>query len=203
MFAKMLVACSLSAGSVAVVATAAQEWENLANQFLVLSREADSFTLEADFRISAGIVKWTVRGSGNQRRWEVVAAKAGLLLVPKCTEPIEAWLTELLKEGDWPGTIPQLALVSERRARLLARDALLDRTSAPDIEPPTLSEQIEAFRVEADVSQEKLAELVDRNTRTIQRHLSGETKPSPRQIYRYEKEFSKLLNRQVVIKKLS
>lgn len=188
--------------------TDAEQWENLANQFLMMSREVDSFTLTADFTISAGSVKWRVNGS-NQTRWELLAAKAGLLRIPKCTNPIDAWLTELLKEGAWPGQIPQLALVSERRARILARDTLIasvqqNEASVPDATVRlSISEQIEAFRVEADISQERLAELVGRSARTIQRHLSNETTPGKREIFRYEKEFSKLLNRAIVIRKLS
>jgi hypothetical protein len=68
--------------------------------------------------------------------------------------------------------------------------------------PPSIAEQVESLRNEADVTQEKLAELIGIDVRNVQRHLAGAT-PQSRTLARYERVFSKLMNRQVVIKKTS
>jgi DNA-binding XRE family transcriptional regulator len=66
----------------------------------------------------------------------------------------------------------------------------------------TIAEQLERLRIEADITQMKLCELVNLDPRTVQRHLAGATMPSSRIVYRYAKLFSMLLKRQVVISKL-
>ena len=69
--------------------------------------------------------------------------------------------------------------------------------------PPSVAAQLERLRVESDITQEWLAELVNLDIRTVQRHLSGATTPNSRLLYRYNAAFSNLLNRQVVISELS
>ena len=65
----------------------------------------------------------------------------------------------------------------------------------------SIGEQIEALRIEADISQEKLAELVHIDIRNVQRHLANVTTPNDRNISRYQRAFHKLMNRQIVITK--
>lgn len=76
------------------------------------------------------------------------------------------------------------------------------QTKAHGPEQPTIGKRIECLRIEADITQLKLCELVKLDPRTVQRHLAGTTVPSSRIVYRYEKLFSMLLKRQVVISKL-
>lgn len=78
--------------------------------------------------------------------------------------------------------------------------------SGPDaIKPETESvgTQLNRLRDECRLTTEELAELIDIETRSVQRHLAGDSVPYDRHLRAYEREFSKLLNRKVVIRKLS
>jgi hypothetical protein len=66
----------------------------------------------------------------------------------------------------------------------------------------TIAEQINRLREECHLTAEELAEEVELDSRTVQRHLAGETTPYPRHLRVYERVFFKLLNRQVVIRKM-
>jgi ribosome-binding protein aMBF1 (putative translation factor) len=68
--------------------------------------------------------------------------------------------------------------------------------------PDTLGSQINRLREECHLTEEELAEKIDIDIRSVQRHLAGETVPYARYLRRYETEFSKLLNRRVVIRKM-
>jgi predicted nucleotide-binding protein len=131
------------------------QWEGLADQFLQLSYDVQSFALTAIYIRSIGTTgeeatRWEVYGGSNRQRWELTAYKAGQLLYPDSPEPRIAWLYELLtKEGDWPEKkrhepdgaielhrqIPQLAAVSERRCRTLTIEAL--HSTRARVSPPT------------------------------------------------------------------
>jgi ribosome-binding protein aMBF1 (putative translation factor) len=65
--------------------------------------------------------------------------------------------------------------------------------------PETIGEQIRRLREESHLSTEELAEKAELDTRTVQRHEAGHMKPQPRRIRTYERTFSKLLKREVVI----
>jgi hypothetical protein len=67
----------------------------------------------------------------------------------------------------------------------------------------TVASQINRLREECHLTLEELAEKISLEVRSVQRHLAGQTIPYARNIRRYEREFSKLLNRQVVIRKSS
>lgn len=75
-------------------------------------------------------------------------------------------------------------------------------TAAHRPDQPAIGKRIERLRIEADITQMKLCELVNLDPRTVQRHLAGATVPSSRIVYRYERLFSMLLKRQIVISKL-
>jgi DNA-binding XRE family transcriptional regulator len=79
----------------------------------------------------------------------------------------------------------------------------------PDINNPstapkvgTVAKQLEALRVECDLTQQQLSDLVGIDIRTVQRNLSGESTPSRRRVKPYEQVFSKRLKRNVVIEHL-
>ena len=67
----------------------------------------------------------------------------------------------------------------------------------------TVAQQIEALRLECDLTQQKLSDEMGIELRTVQRHLSGESVPHRRGLAAYEKYFSKRLNRKVIIVHLS
>jgi hypothetical protein len=62
--------------------------------------------------------------------------------------------------------------------------------------------QINRLRDECHLTEEELAEKVDIDIRSVQRHLANEVKPYARHLRTYEMVFSKLLNRKVVIRKM-
>ncbi len=69
--------------------------------------------------------------------------------------------------------------------------------------PETLAAQINRLREECRLTAEELAEKIDIDIRSVQRHLAGKTVPYARYLRKYEREFSKLLSRQIVIRKMS
>ena len=76
----------------------------------------------------------------------------------------------------------------------------LELKSQNDI--PRIGEQLDLLRNECRMTVEELAEAAGINTRTVARHLSGQSIPYPRTISAYERVFSKHMKRQVVIKQM-
>ena len=74
------------------------------------------------------------------------------------------------------------------------------RPNAPGQE--SAAEQLEKLRQESRLTIEQLAEKVGVNVRTVQRHLADDSSPYLRHLTAYERVFSKLLKRDVVIKKM-
>ena len=75
----------------------------------------------------------------------------------------------------------------------------------PEPEPreaDTLGERINRLRKESRWTIDQLAEQIDVNLRTVQRHLANDGKPHWRHISAYERVFSKQLHRKVVIEKM-
>lgn len=66
-----------------------------------------------------------------------------------------------------------------------------------------IATQIEALRAEARLTIEDLAHKVEVDPRSVQRHLAGHSQPYKRHLRAYERVFSKLLNRSVVINEMS
>jgi ribosome-binding protein aMBF1 (putative translation factor) len=64
----------------------------------------------------------------------------------------------------------------------------------------TIGAQIKRLRVECDLTEEDLAEVMELDIRSVQRHLASETAPRALTLRKYEKAFSKLLNKQIVIR---
>jgi DNA-binding XRE family transcriptional regulator len=63
--------------------------------------------------------------------------------------------------------------------------------------------QIKRYRDECELTTEELAEAVELEVRSVQRHLANAATPYVRHRRKYQRVFSKLLNRKVVIGKLS
>jgi len=74
--------------------------------------------------------------------------------------------------------------------------------SLPSPKSPTVGPQINNLREECHLTVEELAEHIQMDTRSVQRHIASERIPYARHLRAYERVFSKLLNRHVVIKKM-
>lgn len=74
-------------------------------------------------------------------------------------------------------------------------------TVVPFIKPPKspTALDIERFRKEARITQEELAAETGFDASTVYRHESGDATPQPWRISTYERVFSKLLNRNILI----
>jgi hypothetical protein len=66
----------------------------------------------------------------------------------------------------------------------------------------TIADQLERLRDECRWTIPKLAEAAGIDSRTVDRHLTGKVTPYARTISAYERAFSKLLKRHIVIKKM-
>lgn len=62
----------------------------------------------------------------------------------------------------------------------------------------TVAEELEALRLECDLTQQQLSDELVMELRTVQRHLSGESQPTRRAIQRYRQYFLKRLKRNVL-----
>jgi len=65
----------------------------------------------------------------------------------------------------------------------------------------TTGHEIERLRTESRITVERLAELMDLDPSTVSRHQTSDLKPSLRHLGRYDRVFSKLLGRKIVIGK--
>jgi hypothetical protein len=86
-------------------------------------------------------------------------------------------------------------------AKLLRLDPIPEAATAP-LSNETIAAQIQRLRDECRLTTEELAEKIELEPRSVQRHIAGDSIPYTRNLRRYETEFSKLLKRQVVIRKL-
>ena len=75
----------------------------------------------------------------------------------------------------------------------------------PQVAPKTeaVGAQIDRLRKECQLTPDDLAEGVEIDVRSVRRHLSGDSVPYDRNLWAYERLFSKLLQRQVFIRKMS
>ena len=65
----------------------------------------------------------------------------------------------------------------------------------------TVAAQINRLREECQLTVDDLAEKMSLDVRSVRRHLTGDTVPYDRHVWAYQRLFSKLLNREVVISK--
>jgi len=69
--------------------------------------------------------------------------------------------------------------------------------------PESVGHQINRYREECRKTIEDLAEEMEISTRAVQRHIKDDCMPLARVLTGYERIFSKYLNKQIVIKKMS
>jgi DNA-binding transcriptional regulator YiaG len=85
--------------------------------------------------------------------------------------------------------------------KVSARPRPLAASTAP--EPDTVGAQINRLREECHLAPDELAVKIGIDVRSVRRHLKDSSLPYDRTLWAYETLFSKLLNRKVVINKMS
>jgi hypothetical protein len=92
---------------------------------------------------------------------------------------------------------------AELRRKIQAQEgrAKAVKTVHPDGE--SVGRQIDLLRNECQLTEEQLAEKMMITARTVQRHISDTCLPLSRSLTGYSRLFSKLLRRQIVIRKMS
>jgi hypothetical protein len=91
---------------------------------------------------------------------------------------------------------------AEERKKLQAHE---DRAKAVEIvraSSESVGHQIDRLRKEARMTLEKLADKMNLNIRTVQKHIADIITPLGRNLKGYERVFSKSLNRSIVIKNM-
>jgi hypothetical protein len=91
--------------------------------------------------------------------------------------------------------------LKERGVR--SADATTKPSSPALKEADSVGAQISRLREECRLTVEALAEGIDVDVRSVRRHIGGQSVPYQRHIWAYEKLFSNILNRKVVINKMS
>jgi AraC-like DNA-binding protein len=113
--------------------------------------------------------------------------------------------------------INHFSSLSYHDVKVTEMSATIDQTLRPLIEehlrkqaipgvpspPETTAGQLQKLRDECRWTIEDLAGATNLSPRQIARHLSGKFQPLPRNISAYERAFSKMLKRQIVIVKMS
>jgi hypothetical protein len=85
--------------------------------------------------------------------------------------------------------------------KVSARPRPLAASTAP--KPDTVGAQINRLREECHLAADELAVKIGVDVRSVRRHLKDSSVPYDRTLWAYETLFSKLLNRKVVINKMS
>lgn len=93
--------------------------------------------------------------------------------------------------------------LSSKRERDRLSSAVPAQPEVTEQKAESVEAQLNRLRDECHLTAQELAELIDNGVRSVQRHLAGECVPYDRHIRAYEREFSKLLNRKILIKKMS
>ena len=167
-----------------------------------------------------------------RREFEALAVRAAWgIASPGATDLLVVWFEALRRDGSGfrstsnaiepvqTGSIFDVCEASANLCRILERQAFQAEckerqpphpapppssalAAAPSPPEETIATQLQRLRVECDLTEEALAELVDIDIRSVQRHLASETVPRALTIRKYEKVFSKLLNRQIVIRQM-
>jgi hypothetical protein len=73
------------------------------------------------------------------------------------------------------------------------------RQNSEGSELKAAGQEIDRLRKEGRLTMEDLAKAINSTPRTVQRHIAGENKPLPRCVAAYERVFSMLLKRKIVI----
>ena len=142
----------------------------------VLSKEYDDAGLA--LREFWAAMKLEIEGVSNS--FELYDSQKRLLEVEFFASPQKPASVKTLAVAPQPSAIPPVAPKAE-----------------------TVGAQISRLRDECHLSEEELAEKTNMGIRSVQRHIAGESMPQAKNIRAYERIFSKLLNRQVVIRKMA
>jgi len=150
-------------------------------------------------------------------QFEALARRAGDGFSPNSEDSFQAWIAALWAfnanvdtHREMIGREPHVFVEDRKRIRDVAQTSALlcshleitelngerkSRTQPSE----TIGKQIERLRLEAQITQEKLAELVRLDIRNVQRHIAGVSTPSDRTIVRYQNVFKQLLGRKILI----
>jgi hypothetical protein len=206
-------------------------WRDLASQFRVLpDRTLDFRAIRDEGRwMLAGGAKSEPERARLRYRFEQLAVQAAAAAGRSAL--LESWLDLLVAEGppvsgietadDFGGQvvygesvlIPRLVVASVDLCLKLETQAFIARLPAPPAPSPpsippsaihaeTIPEQLSRLRDESRWTMDELAEEIQVDPRTVQRHLAGDSSPYKRHIAAYERVFSKRLSRKVLIEEM-
>lgn len=205
-------------------------WRDLAEQFRLLHKR-EPF-LSADYSMFRGENHWSIGAVAPEvqallmRAGSAVAepsASDPLIAWLQCLMH-EGYFQEVGSEVEAAGEkfrhigrIPALCDRSSRLSKILEVRAIQAKfeekqrsamksdpepTEAPTPPQPTVAEQLKALKSECRLTAEEMADALKVNLRTVQRQLAGKINPRDKQRRAYERLFSKLLKRKVIISKM-
>ncbi len=128
------------------------------------------------------------------------------------TEVIPAFLLSFSKLRGWPMGARDLremnhyvrGPLTEWQGKVLEAQATgTPPAESPQVPKESVAAQLVRLKEEAHLTVQELGDLIGLEDRSIRRHLSADAIPYDRHLRAYEREFSKLLKRKVVISKLS
>jgi hypothetical protein len=100
------------------------------------------------------------------------------------------------------GPSPTVLMNEKHLDKMARRAAELPKAALPPTAgEETVGEQLELLRQECRWSYEQLAEAAGFDPTTVARHISGKMVPSLKNLGKYDRTFSKQLNRKIVIRK--
>jgi len=191
--------------------TDSEFWKDLARQFRehigsvslswIPSRQPRGSRFDFSLNLHYGATRAT------EMALRALCLQAGIRLDPSASNPTISWLTKMTTHvAADVQIIRDLASVSAQACsdlQMLVLQAEHDSRKASTIPsgPASTSEHIEQLRIEAGLTQQDLADLVGVDIRNVQHHLANTHKPSKLTLARYEREFSNLLRRKIVITK--
>lgn len=110
-------------------------------------------------------------------------------------------LSDFLHTPEWLAFQTELETIADLQSKPAPQPLQNPYRNLSPIIPPksTTAQEIARLRAEARITLEELAAETDFNQSTVYRHESGESTPQPWRVSKYEKVFSKLLERKIVI----
>jgi DNA-binding transcriptional regulator YiaG len=189
-------------------------WRDLALKFRTLSRQQDINGLLAAKRDEGG--KWVLLGNYSYRAQFGALASRGAKWLGYATDLIDAWMRALMAEHPDSleirpnrdvlkicGASADVCEVLEARAMesaTVVKPQTLESQNPPE-QAETVGEQIRRLRTECRLSGEELAEATGLDPSNVSRHETGASIPTLRHLGAYDRAFSKLLRRQILIHK--
>jgi hypothetical protein len=202
-------------------------WRDLAEKFRSLPN-SEILGAEWDLTVGSNVKSWRLVGGdeGLNGRFETLAMRAASQIANPGTRPLmfvwleavqaSVWVMGYIRNADGTdgshhvgGRIGRICEASANYCSHLEAIAIQREFEKPSVPVPiltlasppkeTIATQLQRLRLECDLTEEALAEQVNMDIRSVQRHLAGETVPRALSFSKYEKTFSKLLNRKIVI----